>query len=283
MGLVYRDDAPNFKFHIAVYMLVVTVTIFYLLAAVGYVSNSAGIPNIFNFTFRDPQMRPTQASKQSTFELRIGYFGVCAGVVPELACIASSGSTPEQVIKRISVNVNAGEYQSPFHQSASVAVACPLYGTAKSLLKIALDNQSKTMPFVLLTAGILFLLGLLLVLLLQFETKKVQRKTNSARKITIFKRLMLCLVWTSTALAFGAAFSTTQLSKIIQRTNASSVSVVTQSLIIEPGAGLQVIQWLAASFSFFFSVGVSSIFMVTGDNQTTTTKSSLGTSDIDDF
>lgn len=85
----------------------------------------------------------------------------------------------------------------------------------KSLLKIALDNQSKTIPFVLLAGGILFLFGFLSVLLLQFEKKKVQRKPNAARKITVLKRLMLCFVWTSTALAFGASFSTTQLAEII--------------------------------------------------------------------
>ncbi|KAL8756245.1 MAG: hypothetical protein Q9199_003067 [Rusavskia elegans] len=152
-----------------------------------------------------------------------------------------------------------------------------------SLLKIALDDQSKTMPFVLLAGGILFLFGLLSVLLLQLEKKKVQRKPNAARKIIVLKRLMLCFVWTSTALAFGASFSTTQLAKIIQRTDTSSVSVVSQSLVIEAGAGLQALQWLAASFSFLFSIGVASIFMVTGDHQKTASKGASGSDDIADF
>ena len=139
------------------------------------------------------------------------------------------------------------------------------------------------MPFVFLAAGILLLFGLLSVLLLQFEHKKAQRKTNAARKNTILKRLMLCFVWTSTALAFGASFSTTQLAKMIQRTNASSVSIVSQSLFVEAGAGLQVLQWLAASFSFLFSMGVSSIFMVTGDHQETASKGNPGSVDHDEW
>ncbi|KAL8671591.1 MAG: hypothetical protein Q9168_003915 [Polycauliona sp. 1 TL-2023] len=212
MGLLYRDDAPNIKFRIAVYMLIIPILIFY-------------------------------------------------------------GVDPEQLVKRISVNVNAAR---------SSTLSSP---KVKALLKIALDTQSKTMPFVLLAAGIMFLLGLLSVLLLQFETKKAQRKSNAARKITVLKRLMLCLVWTSTALAFAASFSTTQLSNISQRTGARSDGVVAQSLIIEPGTGVQVLQWLAASFSLFFSAGVSSVFMVNGDHQGTSWKgtSTLRSGDIDDF
>lgn len=139
------------------------------------------------------------------------------------------------------------------------------------------------MPFVFLAGGILFLFGLLSVLLLQLEKKKVQRKPNATRKIIVLKRLMLCFVWTSTALAFGAAFSTTQLAKIVQRTTASSVAVVTQPLVIEGGAGLQALQWLAASFSFFFSTGVSSIFMETGDHQKTAPRSTYDPDDVPSF
>ena len=154
---------------------------------------------------------------------------------------------------------------------------------AQAVLKIALDSQSKLMPFVFLAAGFMFVFGLICVLLLQFETKKAQRKVTAARKIIILKRLMLCFVWISTALATGASFSSTQLAKIIQRTNASSVSVVLPSLVVEAGAGIQVLQWLAASFSFLFSIGVSSIFMVTGDHQQRGSKRSSGSGSGDDF
>ena len=199
------------------------------------------------------------------------------------------------MVNRISLNVNAGAYQlsaryqiyiynKPLTMNISLARSTTLSSPrVKALLKIALDSQKRTMPFIYLAAGILFLFGLLAVLLLQFETKKVQRKPNAARKITILKRLMLCFLWTSTALAFGASFSSTQLAKIIQRTDTSSVGVISQSLIIEAGVGLQVLQWLAASFSFLFSAGVSSIFMVAGDHQTTASKTSLGSGDIPDF
>lgn len=226
-----------------------------------------------------------------------------------MTCTTSAGSDTEQLVKRISLNVNAGTYQcrsisslSTILGAADFVVQIPCASVklltvvspparssilssprVKALLKVALDSQSKTMPFAFLAAGILFLFGLLSVLLLQFEHKKAQRKANAARKITVLKRLMLCFVWTSTALAFGASFSTTQLAKMIQRTNASSVSVVSQSLVIEAGAGLQVLQWLAASFSFLFSTGVSSIFMVTGDHQETASKGNSGLADADNW
>ncbi|KAI4217809.1 MAG: hypothetical protein LQ349_009012 [Xanthoria aureola] len=271
MGLLYREDGLNIKFRIAIYMLIIPILIFYVLAAVGCVSNSAGIPNIFIFTFRDPQLRSSEASKQPVFELRVGYFGLCAGAFPDLACITSLGSDTEQMLKRFSLNFNADRLST---------LSSP---RGKYLLKIALDNQSNTMPFVLLAGGILFLFGLISVLLLQFEEKRVQRKPNAARKMTVLKRLMLCFVWTSTACAFAASFSTTQLARIIQRTNTSSISVFLQSIIIEPGAGLHALQWLAASCCFLFSTGISSIFMATGDHQRLASKGTLDSNHIADF
>ncbi|KAL8918050.1 MAG: hypothetical protein Q9208_007572 [Pyrenodesmia sp. 3 TL-2023] len=188
-----------------------------------------------------------------------------------MACIPSLGITAEQVIKRISLNVNAAR---------SSALSTP---KVKALLKIALDTQSKTMSFVLLAAGFSFLFGLLSVLLLQIDLKKVQRKPTAARKFMALKRLMLCFVWTSTALAFGAAFATTQLAKIIQQTSPSSVSVVSDSLVIEGGTGIQVLQWLAASFSFLFATGVSSTFMEAGKHQQSTSKGAASFDETPEF
>lgn len=123
------------------------------------------------------------------------------------------------------------------------------------------------MSWVLLAAGSSFLCGLISVLLLQLNLKKVQEKPNAGRKVMILRRLMLCFVWTSTALAFGASFSTTQLARTLQHTSPSSNSIVTDLLVIQGGASLQALQWLAASFSFFFSTGVSSIFVDIGVDQ----------------
>lgn len=153
----------------------------------------------------------------------------------------------------------------------------------KTLLRIALDTQSKTMSFVLLAAGFSFLFGLFSVLLLQIDLKKVQRKPTAARKIMVLKRLMLCFVWTSTALAFGAAFATTQLAKIIQHSSTSSVSVVSPTLVIEGGTGVQVLQWLAASFSFLFATGVSSIFMEAGKHQHSASKGAASFDEAPEF
>ncbi|KAI4184861.1 MAG: hypothetical protein L6R41_004467 [Letrouitia leprolyta] len=137
----------------------------------------------------------------------------------------------------------------------------------KKLLKVALNIQAKTISWVFLAAGIFFLLGLLFVLLLQFNRKSAQPKPTTPRKIMVQRRLMLFFVWASTALAFGAALATTQLAKVVQRGSPSSTSVVSTTLIIKEGTSVEILQWLAASFSIFFAMGVSSIFVGVGGGQ----------------
>lgn len=273
MSLLIQTNSPTIKVRIAVYMLIIPILIFYVLAAVGCVSNSPGIASIFNFSYRDPSFKQSKGAGPSLFELRAGYFGICAGIAPALTCVSSSGSSTDQVVERISVNVDTAR---------SNTLSNP---RVRALLKIALDNQSKTISWVLLAGGIFFLLGLLFVLLLQFSRKSAQRKPTTARKMMVQRRLMLFFIWTSTALAFGASLATTQLAKIVNRTSASSTSVVANSLLIEPGTGLQVLQWLAATFSFSFAIGVSSIFTGAGGDQDSSIKgtSSLGSGDSDDF
>lgn len=153
----------------------------------------------------------------------------------------------------------------------------------RRLLQIALDNQNKTVSYVLLAAGFFFLFGLLSLLILQITLRKAQPKPNAARKVKILKRLMLSFLWTSTALAFGASFATTQLAKILQRTSTSATSVVAESLVIEQGAGLEALQWLAAAFSFLFTTGVAWMFLDAGDRQHSMRKGDSGFDDVPEF
>ncbi|KAL9031068.1 MAG: hypothetical protein Q9196_000878 [Gyalolechia fulgens] len=200
---------------------------------------------------------------------------MCAGIAPALACAPSLGATADQTVKQISLNMNA------VHQIArSSTLSNP---RVEALLKVALDNQAKTISWVLLAAGISFFFGLLSVLLLQFNLKRVQREPTAARKSMIVKRLMVCFIWTSTALAFGASLATTQLARAIQHPSSSATSVVAHSLIIEGGTGVQVLQWLAASLSFFFATGVSSIFDGVGEDQEWNVKGATRSDDTDDF
>ncbi|KAL9022582.1 MAG: hypothetical protein Q9185_000293 [Variospora sp. 1 TL-2023] len=199
------------------------------------------------------------------------FYGLCVGTAPQLACIPSLGVTPDQVIKEISLNVNAAR---------SNILSTP---NVRRLLKIALDNQNKTMSYVLLAAGFFFLFGLLSLLILQITLRKAQPKPNAARKVKILKRLMLSFLWTSTALAFGASFATTQLAKILQHTSTSATSVVAESLVIEQGAGLEALQWLAAAFSFLFTTGVAWMFLDAGDRQHSMRKGDSGSDDVPEF
>ena len=165
-----------------------------------------------------------------------------------MACVPSLGASADQVINRISTNVNA---------TRSSRLTDP---HVKTLLSIALDSQSKTIVWVLLLSGISFLFSLLFLLLLQLDLKKVQRKLNADRKIMVLRHLMLSFVWTSTALAFGASLATSQLAKVLQHTSNVAISVVAPSITIQGGSGLQALQWLVFALSVFFSTGVSLIF-----------------------
>ena len=149
----------------------------------------------------------------------------------------------------------------------------------KTLLKIALDTQANTISWVLVAAGITYLLSLLLILILQFNRKRVQRKPTTARKIMVLKRMTLFFVWLSAALVFGASLATSQLARAIHRTSASSVGIVASSLVIEAGQGVQVLQWLATSFSFWFATGISSIFAGAGGDGEPSSSSSKGSLD----
>ena len=175
------------------------------------------------------------------------FLGLCAGIAPEIACVTSLGSNTDQVVRRISPTVNS---------TRSSTLTTP---NVKALLNIALENQRRTISWVIILAGFIFLLGLFSVLLLQWNVKNVQQNPNAGRKIMILKRMMLCFLWASTALAFGAALTASQLARTLQHTSHSPSNMITDSLIVEAGAGFQVLQWLAALFSFFFSVGISSI------------------------
>ena len=152
----------------------------------------------------------------------------------------------------------------------------------KTLLQIALNNQSRTIYIFLLLAGFSFLFGLLMLLSLHINMHKAQQKPSAGHKKMILKRLMLTFSWTSTALAFGAALAATQLAKSLQHTSTTNATVVASSLLVEGGAGLQVLQWLAASSSLLFSAGVSSIFIrKDGDYQSSVTSSSSSDTEVD--
>ena len=144
--------------------------------------------------------------------------------------------------------------------------------TNKTLIDIALTVQSKTIYWVLIVAGLAFLLALLVLLLLQLHLIKAQPKPNAARKKLILKRLLLTCAWVSTALVFAASLETTQTATNLRHTAAPgakaaqhvSQSVISDTLVIEPGVVFQTLQWLAFCFSFFFCTGVSSVFMSAG-------------------
>lgn len=148
--------------------------------------------------------------------------------------------------------------------------------TNKALIDTGLTIQRKTIYWVPLAAGLAFLLALLVLLLLELHLNKAQPKPNATRQKLILKRLLLTGAWASTALVFAAAFSTTQTAATIGHSAAASSGanaaqrhvsqflIADDDLVIEPGVVLQTLQWLAFSFSFFFCIGVSSVFMGAG-------------------
>jgi hypothetical protein len=107
---------------------------------------------------------------------------------------------------------------------------------------------------VLVIASILFTLSLASLALLKLSLKSRSTRTH---RTTFYKPNTVSTLWLSTALAFAAALSTTQTFGVLQY---STTLLNTSELKVMPGVALQVLQWLAFSFSAVFTMGVSSMF-----------------------
>lgn len=136
-------------------------------------------------------------------------------------CIPTKGRSSNQVMSQIIGSPGSGQ------------------SSAKTIFDTGLEFQSTVIYWIILTAGILYMLGLVSLSLLKIKMKKTAHSLSQ-------QRVTMCFLWTSTALAFAASLSVTQIVNTLE-------IWPTQSLAMETGTAVQVLQWLATSFSLLFS------------------------------
>ncbi|KAF1937532.1 hypothetical protein EJ02DRAFT_51053 [Clathrospora elynae] len=220
-----------------VYMLPIPILLFYVLSLTGCVSTSPGMKNLFLVGLQ-PSSLPSVATNSSLqdFHIRLGYFGACLGETADLDCASTSGGSKDALIAR--VLENTANHNTPSN--------LPLISSALAL-------QSKVLN-VLVIASVLFTLSLASLALLKLSLKSRSTRTH---RTTLYKPITVSTLWLSIALALAAALSTTQTFGVLQY---STTLLNTSELKVMPGVALQVLQWLAFSFSAVFTMGVSSMF-----------------------
>ena len=139
-------------------------------------------------------------------------------------CISTKGKSSSQVMSRIIGNSGANQ------------------PSIKEIFNTGLEFQSTFIYWIIVIAGILYMLGLVFLALLKIQMKKTTRSLNR-------QRITAGLLWTSTALIFAASLSLTQTTTTLRHWPSQAVTV-------EAGSAVQVLQWLATAFSLLFSAGV---------------------------
>jgi hypothetical protein len=122
-----------------------------------------------------------------------------------------------------------------------------------SMISSALVLQTRVLN-VLVIASVLFILSLASLALLKLSLKS---RSTRPQRTTLYKLNTVSTLWLSTSLALAAALSTTQTFNVLQY---STTLLNTSEIKMTPGVALQVLQWLAFSFSAVFALGVSSMF-----------------------
>ncbi|KAF1360421.1 hypothetical protein EJ07DRAFT_154874 [Lizonia empirigonia] len=208
-----------------------------VISLTGCVSTSPGMENIFLVDLQ-PSSLPSIATNSSLqdFHIRLGYFGACLGKTADLDCASTSGGPKDDLIARV------------LEKTAN-------HNTPTNLLLISstLALQSKVLN-VLVIASVLFTLSLASLALLKLSLKS---RSTLHHRATLYRSITISSLWLSTALALAAALSTTQTFGVLQY---STTLLNTSELKVMPGVALQVLQWLAFSFSAVFALGVSSMF-----------------------
>ncbi|KAF2815585.1 uncharacterized protein BDZ99DRAFT_565552 [Mytilinidion resinicola] len=241
MGLdSVHNRMQNINYRLWVYLLPIPIILFYGLSLTRCVSNSPGIGNIFAV-----KLQPRNSTTSIT-ELRVNYFGICASVSDHSICQSSSGKTADRVLQFIfNGNLSSSDVSD-----------------SKELVSFALTVQSKIILYLLAVAGILLVIGLLLVLLLKRHFKAAQTgKMNAESRRQSLRRATLTAIWTSVGLALASALTVSQVTAAMEYiTKVESVSTIQ----ITAGTALSVLQWFIFSLSALFAAGISSIFKKQG-------------------
>jgi hypothetical protein len=120
--------------------------------------------------------------------------------------------------------------------------------------------QFKVFLCLLVAAGIQFFIAVTLLTLLKRNLRDA--KATSLKRRMLYKRGSIGSLWFSAALALAASVSTTEAVGALQSLYSMETLFDFQVKIVA-GIPLQVLQWLAFSFSTAFALGISMVFKST--------------------
>jgi hypothetical protein len=209
------------------------------LSLTGCISTSPSLPDLYIVSF----------SKNATSfpEVRLGYFGICAGSNGTIShCQATARSSADALFPTLFPDLNStGTKSNPTASPTDV----------KTLLSAALVLQSQIFIPILAGSGLLFLAGLVLLVLLKRNiTNPNPDKPRTGELLRLGTMGSLCL---STALSFTASLSTSETAGALQYSALLSAGGAGDSqVLIKPGMALQVLQWLAFGFTLLFTMSV---------------------------
>jgi hypothetical protein len=129
-----------------------------------------------------------------------------------------------------------------------------------AIFALALVLQTKVIISLLAGAGVLFLFGILLLVLLKRNLKSTSNVNARIRR----KRMrtgLYSIVWLSVGLAVASATSIDQTTSALQYT---TNTVIDSGTRIKTGTTLRVLQWLIVVFSTVFALGLSTMFKTQG-------------------
>ncbi|EON67952.1 hypothetical protein W97_07449 [Coniosporium apollinis CBS 100218] len=232
-----RSLPSVFDWRLGTYFLPVPIILLYVLAMVGGISESPGVVDIFLFKLQSGN--GAAAVNAAASELRVGYFGMCAGTKKDLVCLPTSGVSSAE---KLAVRFNEDSARS----STGLGGLAPL-------LPVALSLQSKTFLCVLAVSGVLFCVSLVCLGLLKRDIKKQAGGSGKSHEQRL-RRASLALLWVSVALATVSAAAVTQAT--------SALKILTKDLpavavSLTAGITLQALQWAVIVLSTLFSLGIS--------------------------
>jgi Ca2+ regulator and membrane fusion protein Fig1 len=125
-----------------------------------------------------------------------------------------------------------------------------------SLLQFALITQTKIIIPVIIAGGVTFLLGVLSLLNLKWQERRMlasHKASSASQSLRRLKSHTVLLLWLSVMFAFGASLS----SNISVGALAFTTDSFKTQFTIQAGKALQAIQWTKFTLVFLFSAGVT--------------------------
>ncbi|KAF2183763.1 hypothetical protein K469DRAFT_785345 [Zopfia rhizophila CBS 207.26] len=265
----WTDRWQNVNWRFFAYFLIVPIILFYSITLTGCLP---GLQSVYLVNLHVPS-----ANSTSSTEIRIGYFGLCAGNSSNFVCSTTQGMTASSLTSRLR------QFSAPLPDTT----------TSESMIQFAMTLQGKIFPPLLAASGVIFFVGLISFLLLRIDIRKGQQMLRdlghsgppklTPERTERYRKYAILLFWTSTGLVLASTVAVAQTAAAIQFSTAETVQVVSilngtninfsddnvSSLspaitavkpTITAGTTNQVLQWLMVSSLSIFAFGISKIY-----------------------